>query len=167
MLASKRKQHGGSPRKSTSSSVSPNGRQAAAELWQKEERSAAAPPATSRRRPRAVRPEVLVLALALGSYAAMVALMWLDFARTPQGDFVMLIVTLVFATFIIVPLILLRLARRELAGAPAPLREYLERTTDTLTGPLGSRAALVQIMVVPALLMLCLVGISIALALAR
>jgi type IV secretory pathway VirB2 component (pilin) len=166
MLASKRKQHGGSPRKSTSS-VSPNGPQAAAELWQKEERSAAAPPATSRRRPRAVRPEVLVLALALGSYAAMVALMWLDFARTRQGDFVMLIVTLVFATFIIVPLILLRLARRESAGAPAPLREYLERTTDTLTGPLGSRAALVQIMVVPALLMLCLVGISIALALAR
>ena len=166
MLASKRKQHGGSPRKSTSSSVSPNGRQAAAELWQKEERSAAAPPATSRR-PRAVRPEVLVLALALGSYAAMVALMWFDFARTRQGDFVMLIVTLVFATFIIVPLILLRLARRESAGAPAPLREYLERTTDTLTGPLGSRAALVQIMVVPALLMLCLVGISIALALAR
>jgi hypothetical protein len=166
MLASKRKQHGGSPRKSTSSSVSPNGRQAAAELRQKEERSAAAPPATSRR-PRAVRPEVLVLALALGSYAAMVALMWLDFARTRQGDFVMLIVTLVFATFIIVPLILLRLARRESAGAPAPLRDYLERTTDTLTGPLESRAALVQIMVVPALLMLCLVGISIALALAR
>jgi hypothetical protein len=38
---------------------------------------------------------------------------------------------------------------------------------DTLTGPLNARAALVQIMVVPALLTLCLVGIAIALALAR
>jgi type IV secretory pathway VirB2 component (pilin) len=167
MLTLKRKQHGGPPRKSTSSSVSPNGRQAAAGLWQEDERSAASPAAPSRRRSRAVRPEVLVLGLALGSYAAMVALMWFDFARTRQGDFVMLIATLVFATFVIVPLILLRLARRDTAGAPTPLREYLERTTDTLTGPLGSRAALVQIMVVPALLMVCLVGISIALALAR
>ena len=38
---------------------------------------------------------------------------------------------------------------------------------DTLTGPLEVRAALVQIIVVPTLLTLCLVGIAIAVALAR
>ena len=45
--------------------------------------------------------------------------------------------------------------------------KVLGRSMDTLTGPLSGRAALVQIIVVPALLMLCLVGIAVALALAR
>jgi type IV secretory pathway VirB2 component (pilin) len=163
MLAQKREQHRDRRRKSTESRTSPSARWAAAKLWRKKPESVV----TSRQRPREVRPGVLGLALGLGSYVAMVALMWVSFARSGEGAFVMLVATFVFASFIAVPLIILRLARRESAAKPAPLRAYLGRTMDTLTGPLESRAALVQIIVVPALLTLCLVGIDIALALAR
>jgi hypothetical protein len=167
MLAKKREQHRDWRRKSTQRSRSPIARRAAVKLWRNKAGAAAAPPSASRRRPREVRPGVLGLALGLGSYAAMVALMWLTFARSGEGAFVMLVATLVFASFIVVPLIILQLARRESAAAPAPLREYLGRRMDTLTGPLESRAALVQIIVVPALLTLCLIGIDVALMLAR
>jgi hypothetical protein len=166
MLAKKREQHRDRRRKSTQRSISPIARRATATLWRKKAGAAAAATSPSRRRSREVRPGVLGLALGLGSYAAMVALMWLTFARSGEGEFVMLIATLIFASFITVPLIVLHLARRESGDEAAPLREYLGRTMDTLTGPLGSRAALVQIIVVPALLTLCLVGIAIALALA-
>jgi type IV secretory pathway VirB2 component (pilin) len=164
MLAKKREQHRDRRRKSTERSKSTTARRVATKLWRKKPEFAATSP--SRRRPREVRPGVLGLALGLGSYAVMVALMWVSFARSGEGAFVMLVATFVFASFIAVPLIILRLARRE-SAKPAPLRAYLGRTMDTLTGPLESRAALVQIIVVPALLTLCLVGIDIALALAR
>jgi type IV secretory pathway VirB2 component (pilin) len=181
MLARKREQHRDRRRKSTHRSKAPTPRRAAAKLWRKKaptprraaaklsrkKAESAAATSPSRRWGREVRPGVLGLALGLGSYAAMVALMWLTFARSGEGAFVMLIATLIFATFLVVPLIVLRLARRESTAAPAPLRDYLGRTMETLTGPLGSRAALVQIIVVPALLTLCLVGIDVALALAR
>ena len=167
MLAPKRERRRDRRRTSTKRRPSPSARGAVAKLWRQAERAAAAPMPASRLRPRGVRGGVLVLALALGSYAAMVALMWLTFARTGEGLFVMLIVTLVFAAFVALPLTLLRLARRESAAEPASPREYLERSTDTLTGPLNGRAALVQIIVVPALLTLCFAGIAIALALAR
>ena len=42
------------------------------------------------------------------------------------------------------------------------LREYLDAPTDTLTGPLGGRAARAQIVVVPSLLALCMIGSFIA-----
>jgi type IV secretory pathway VirB2 component (pilin) len=103
----------------------------------------------------------------VGFYGAMVALMWLTFARTGEGALFMLIVTLVFAAFAAVPLLTLRLGRREAAAKPVSFREYLGQSIDTLTGPLSGRAALVQIIVVPVLLTLCLVGIAVALALAR
>jgi type IV secretory pathway VirB2 component (pilin) len=74
---------------------------------------------------------------------------------------------LVFAAFAAVPLLTLRLGRREAAAKRVSFREYLEQSIDTLTGPLSGRAALVQIIVVPVLLTLCLVGIAVALALAR
>jgi type IV secretory pathway VirB2 component (pilin) len=73
---------------------------------------------------------------------------------------------LVFAAFAVVPLIILRLANRDAGAEPVSFREYLERGMDTLTGPLSGRAALVQIIVVPALLTLCLVGIAIAMGFA-
>jgi type IV secretory pathway VirB2 component (pilin) len=167
MLAPKRERRRDRRRTSTKRRPSPTARGAVAKLWRQAERAAAAPMPASSLRSRGVRAGVLVLALALGSYAAMVALMWLTFARTGEGLFVMLIVTLVFAAFVAVPLILLGLARRESAAKPASLREYLERSTGTFTGPLNGRAALVQIIVVPALLTLCIAGIAIALALAR
>jgi hypothetical protein len=167
MLAPKREQQRDPRHETTSRSTSATARRAAAERWRQRERPAAGAPSASRRRLRAPRPEVLVFALALGSYAAMVALMWLTFARTGEGEFVLLIATLVYSSFIVVPLIILRLARRESPAKPSSLRGYLKRTTDTLTGPLESRAALVQIIVVPVLLTLCLAGIAIALALAR
>jgi type IV secretory pathway VirB2 component (pilin) len=166
MLAKKREQHRDWRRKSTKRSTSRIAPRATARLWRKKAEAAAAT-APSRRRSREVRPAVLGLALGLGSYAAMVALMWLTFARSGEGELVMLIATLIFASFIVVPLIVLHLARRESAEEAAPLREYLERTIDTLTGPLEGRAALVQIIVVPALLTFCLVGIDVALTLAR
>jgi type IV secretory pathway VirB2 component (pilin) len=108
-----------------------------------------------------------VLALVLGLYAAMVGLTWLAFARIGEDVAVLLVVTLVFATFVVVPLVILRLGREDEAGQSVSFREFLDRGMDTLTGPLGGRAALVQIIVVPALLTLCLIGIAIALALAR
>ena len=79
----------------------------------------------------------------------------------------MLVVTLVFATFAVVPLIIFRLARRDTTIKPVSFRQYLKRSMDTLTGRLEGRAALVQIILVPALLTLCLVGIAVAVALAR
>jgi hypothetical protein len=108
-----------------------------------------------------------VLALVLGFYAAMVGLMWLAFARIGEDAAVLLVVTLVFVTFAVVPLILLRLGREEEVGTSISFREFLDAEMDTLTGPLGGRAALVQIIVVPALLTLCLIGIAVALTLAR
>ena len=57
--------------------------------------------------------------------------------------------TLVFAAFAVVPLIILRLARRDAATEPVSFREYFERGMDTLTGPMNGCAALVQIIVVP------------------
>ena len=165
MLAQKRERHRDRRRKSTSRSTTPTARRPVAELWREEEPSAAAPKPASGPRPRDVHAGGL--ALALGFYAAMVALMWLTFARTGEGTFVLIVVTLVFAAFAVVPLIILRLARRDAAAEPVSFREYLARGMDTLTGPMSGRAALVQIIVVPALLTLCLVGIAIALALAR
>lgn len=161
----------------TDTSAPPRGREAPAQLSPRKGKSAPPSPRTapiepsssspSGRRPSKLNPDILVLALALGSFAAMVGLMWLTFGRTVEGAFVMLIATLVYAAFIVVPLILLRLARREPAGGAASLRDYLHRTMDTRTGPLESRAALVQIVAVPVLLTLCVAGIDVALSMAR
>ena len=131
----------------------------------REGRSSAAPILPSR--PRLGEVHSGAVALLLGFYGAMVGLMWLIFARTGEGALFMLIVTLVFTAFAAVPLLTLRLGRREAAAKPVSFREYLEQSIDTLTGPLSGRAALVQIIVVPVLLTLCLVGIAVALALAR
>jgi type IV secretory pathway VirB2 component (pilin) len=136
-----------------------------ARLRREEKRSSAAPIPRSRPRPGEVHSGAV--ALLVGFYGAMVALMWLTFARTGEGALFMLIVTLVFAAFAAVPLLTLRLGRREAAAKPVSFREYLGQSIDTLTGPLSGRAALVQIIVVPVLLTLCLVGIAVALALAR
>jgi uncharacterized membrane protein len=78
-----------------------------------------------------------VLALVLGFYAAMVGLMWLAFARIGEDAAVLLVVTLVFVTFAVVPLIILRLARQDEAGQYVSFREFLDREMDTLTGPLA------------------------------
>jgi type IV secretory pathway VirB2 component (pilin) len=136
-----------------------------ARLRREEKRSTTAP--TPRSRPRPGEVHSGAVALLVGFYGAMVALMWLTFARTGEGALFMLIVTLVFAAFAAVPLLTLRLGRREAAAKPVSFREYLGQSIDTLTGPLSGRAALVQIIVVPVLLTLCLVGIAVALALAR
>jgi type IV secretory pathway VirB2 component (pilin) len=164
-LAQQGDRHRDRRRKSSGRSRSPTARRTVAELRREEGRSTAAPTRPSRSRPREVHSGAL--ALLLGFYGAMVALMWLTFARTGEGAFVMLVVTLVFAAFAVVPLVILRLGRRDAAAKPVSFRKYLERSMDTLTGPLTGRAALVQIIVVPALLTLCLVGIAVALALAR
>jgi hypothetical protein len=137
------------------------------ELRRKKAHSADAAASMRRRQRPQMRAGVVVPTLTLGSYAAMVALMWLTFARTGEGLFVMLVVTLVFATFAAVPLLIFLLARGDTAIEPVSFREYLARSMDTLTGRLQGRAALVQIIGVPTLLTLCLVGIAIAVALAR
>jgi type IV secretory pathway VirB2 component (pilin) len=167
MLTPKREGHGDRRSKSTSRSASAAVRRPVAERWRGEKRFRAARAAASRPRPRRVHGAVLVLAVAVGSYAVMLGLMWLTFARTGEGTFVMLVVSLVFASFAVVPLIIRRLARQDAAAESRSLREYLVQSMDTLTGPLNARAALVQIVVVPALLTLCLAGIAIAMALAR
>jgi EamA domain-containing membrane protein RarD len=167
MLAPKREGHRDRRRKSATRSRLPTARSAVVELWRKRGDPADASTSMRRRQRRPMRAGVMVSTLALGSYAAMVGLMWLTFARTGEGLFVMLVVSLVFATFAVVPLIVFRLARRDIAIDPLSFRQYLERSMDTLTGRLEGRAALVQIIGVPALLTLCLVGIAIAVALAR
>lgn len=165
MLAPKREGHHDRRRRSSGSSTSPTARRVP-KPWRQEGRFWAAR-APARWRPRKVRAGVVVLALGLGCYAAMVALMWLTFARTGEEASVMLVVTLVFAVFAVVPLLILRLARRDAPADGVSFREYLERSMDTRTGPLNGRAALAQIIAVPALLTVCLVGITIALTLAR
>jgi hypothetical protein len=119
MLAPKREGHGERRGKSTNRRTSPTVRRPVAERWREEKPPRAARAPASRPRPRRVQGAVLVLALAVGSYAAMVALMWLTFARTGEGAFVMLVVTLVFASFAAVPVIILRLARQDELPSPA------------------------------------------------
>jgi hypothetical protein len=167
MLAPKREGHRDQRRQSTARNRSPTARSAVRELWRKKRVSADTARSLRGRQHRPMRAGVAVPTLALGSYAAMVALMWFTFARTGEGLFVMLVVTLVFATFAVVPLLIFRLARRDIAIEPMPFREYLARSMDTLSGRLEGRAALVQIIGVPALLTLCLLGIAIAVALAH
>jgi hypothetical protein len=167
MLAPKREGHRNQRRKSTARSRSPIARSAVSELWGNKRASAGTARSLRGRQQRPMHAGAVVLTLALGSYAAMVTLMWLTFARTGEGLFVMLVVTLVFAAFAAVPLITFQLARRDTATEPISFREYLARPMDTLTGRLKGRAALVQIIVVPALLTLCLIGIAIAVALAH
>jgi hypothetical protein len=126
-------------------------------------RASASPMAPSP--PREVHPSIL--ALTAGFYATMLLLMWLIFAWSGQGVFVMLVATLVVGAFATLPAIVKLLASRRSGRKPATLHDYATGGMDTHTGPLSGRAALVQIVVVPALLTLCLVGMWIALALAR
>lgn len=86
MLAPKREGNRDRRRKSATRSRSPTARRAVGQLWREKGDSADASTSMRRREPRPIRAGVMVLTLTLGFYAAMVALMWLTFARMAKAS---------------------------------------------------------------------------------
>jgi len=89
--------------------------------------------------------------LIVGLYAAIIAAFALTMAKGGQASFMIAISALYVTIFLAVPRIFLAV---EADGSPRPSwREFLLRGMATQTGHLSGRAALVQILIVPVLLL--------------
>lgn len=96
----------------------------------------------------------------VGGYAALVAIFFLTMARTPEAAFAIVVSALYVAIFLAVPRLFLKV-EADRSRRPG-LAEFLDLGLDTWTGRIGGAAALVQILVVPALVGAGLLAIGIA-----
>lgn len=98
--------------------------------------------------------------LLVSAYAGLIAVLFAFFARSPLVTFSLVICAFFVATFFAV-------ARTFLAVEADPavkptMDRFLRDGMETLTGPCGGRDALVQMLIVPALLMLGLGAMGVA-----
>lgn len=109
-----------------------------------------------------------VFALALGSYGAMVLVLWLLFVSDGQTVLSLLICTAYFGMYFGVPLAMYRLARKTFLKEPAAgsLSGFLHGDLETNTGRLSGWSALSQVLVVPVSLTFGLIAMGVILALA-
>ena len=98
--------------------------------------------------------------LIVGAYVALIGMLAATMARNAESTFVISIAALFLVAFLSVPRIFLAIEPEK--GRRPTMSAFLERGIHTATGHLSGRGALVQMLVVPALLTLGVLAIGIA-----
>ena len=93
-------------------------------------------------------------------WAALIAVFVATFAESPFTLFMLAVVTGYVIMFFGVPYVMSRQAQRETDVGKVSFREFLRGQVQTLTGPLSSTDALMQVMMVPVCLTLGSIAIG-------
>jgi hypothetical protein len=106
-----------------------------------------------------------VFVAAIGSYAAMLAGLWLLFGTDLSTGLSLIVCTAYFGMYFGVPVAMYRLARKTLLKEPpaGSMRRFLHGDLETVTGPVSGWSALSQVLVVPVSLTIGLIAMGIIL----
>ncbi|MCW5696405.1 MAG: hypothetical protein KIS96_06665 [Bauldia sp.] len=104
-----------------------------------------------------------VFGLAVGSYAALLAVFWLFFTTGVDMAINLVICTVYLAMYLGVPLIMARIASRAAATSePGRLSAFLRGGLETASGTLSGWSAMTQVLIVPVSLAVGAVAMGIA-----
>jgi hypothetical protein len=93
-------------------------------------------------------------------FAGMLAVAWLTFGRTTGTDLDLGVVSVLCAVFLLLPLIMHRVAAARAARDQPDLHRFLAAPFETATGPLSPREAWLQVALIPVALAVAAVAIG-------
>lgn len=94
---------------------------------------------------------------------------WMAFGGEGESRFMVVISTVYFVIFFSIPIVMVRTGRKFVSASPnsQSFGRFLRTHIDTANGPLTGREALIQIVLIPVCLALCITFIAFAVMSAR
>ncbi len=92
---------------------------------------------------------VAVYRSVLLGFAVMLLIAWMSFGGFVGTDLDLVVVTVLFAVFLLLPVIMHRTAAARAEGQQPDLKRFLASPFETATGPLAAREAWLQIALIP------------------